>query len=100
MPHRDDSPEGRLMRAVPPNLGAVTNTGISDVVGALLTITLVVAVCLLIGCAVAWAIATGTGAWQATARARTGVLVALGGAALAGGALAWTNWLLDTGARL
>ena len=88
------------MRAVAPNFGAVTTSGIGDVVGALLTVTLVVAVCLLTVCAVVWAIATGTGAWQATARARAGVLVALGGAVLAGGGLAWTNWLLDTGARL
>lgn len=87
------------MRTIAPNLGAVMSSGLGDVVGALLTITLVVAVCLLIVCAVTWAIGTGSGAWQATARARAGVLVALGGATLAGGALAWTNWLLDTGAR-
>lgn len=88
------------MRAVVPDFGAVTSSGIGDVVGALLTVALIVAVALLIVCAVAWAVAVGTGAWQATTRARTGVLVALGGAALTGGALAWTNWLLDTGAHL
>ncbi|MCL1870599.1 MAG: DUF6112 family protein [Promicromonosporaceae bacterium] len=88
------------MPAVTPDFGAVSTSGLGEVVGALLTVTLVVAVAALIVCAVAWAIATGTGAWQATARARAGVLVALAAAVLAGGALAWTNWLLDTGGHL
>ena len=86
---------------VAPDFGAVTSTGgVDDLIGALLTIALITAVGVLIVCAVTWAIATGTGSWQAAARARTGIPVALAGAALTGGALAWTNWLLDTGAAL
>ncbi|QAY64809.1 hypothetical protein ET495_08245 [Xylanimonas allomyrinae] len=68
--------------------------------GALLTVALLVAVAVLIVSATAWAIATAAGSWQGAARARAGVLVSLAGAALTGGALAWTNWLLDTGAHL
>ncbi|QAY63539.1 hypothetical protein ET495_10090 [Xylanimonas allomyrinae] len=89
------------MRTVTPDFGAVAAAGdLSAVIGALLTIALTVAVATLIVCSVTWAIAAGTGAWQVTARARTGVLVALGGAALSGGGLAWLNWLLNTGAHL
>lgn len=89
------------MNAVHPDVAAVAAAGdLSELIGALLTISLLVAVAVLIVCAAVWAIASGTGAWQATARARTGVLVALGGAALTGGALAWSNWLIDTGTRL
>ena len=93
----------RAVRAgeVGPNFGAVTAAGqLEHVIGALLTLALITAVGVLIVCAVTWAIATGTGSWQTATRARTGILVALAGAALAGGALAWTNWLLHTGAAL
>jgi len=86
---------------VAPDFGAVAAaTALPDVVGSLLTIALVTAVGLLIVCAVTWAIASGSGAWHTAARARSGVLVAVGGAALTGGALAWTNYLLDVGAHL
>ncbi|MEU2200592.1 DUF6112 family protein [Isoptericola sp. NPDC019482] len=86
---------------VGPDLGAVAAQGqLADLIGALLTIALIVAVALLIACAITWALATTNGSWQTAARARTGVLVALGGATLTGAALAWTNWLLDTGASL
>jgi hypothetical protein len=89
------------MSTVAPDFGAVAATGdLAGVIGALLTIALIVAVATLIVCSVTWAIAASTGAWQVTARARTGVFVALGGAALTGGGLAWLNWLLNTGAHL
>ena len=49
-------------------------------------------------------VACGTGdlsiELQANAKARAGVLVALGGAACCGGVLAWTNWLVDLGTSL
>ncbi|WP_448071151.1 DUF6112 family protein [Georgenia yuyongxinii] len=87
--------------AVGPDFDAVATTGqLSQIIGALLTIGLLTAVGMLIVCAIAWAIATASGSWHGANRARTGVLVAIGGAALTGGALAWTNWLLHTGSTL
>ncbi|MEI2811997.1 MAG: DUF6112 family protein [Nocardioides sp.] len=40
------------------------------------------------------------GSWQTASKAKTGLFVALGGAVLAGSALAWTNWLLDVSATM
>jgi len=86
---------------VGPDFGAVSGSGnLKQVVGALLTYGLLTAVLMLIVCAVAWALASASGSWHCAARSKTGVLVALGGAALTGGALAWTNWLLDVGSAL
>lgn len=95
----------KLLRAptplVGPDFGAVSSSGqLRQIVGALFTYGLLTAVLMLIVCAVAWAFASASGSWHGAARAKTGVLVALGGAALTGGALAWTNWLLDIGAHL
>ena len=59
-----------------------------------------VAVGALVVCAVTWALTASTGHWHTAMRARTGVWVALGAAALAGAALAWTNYLLGVGAGL
>jgi hypothetical protein len=90
-----------LRGSVGPDFGAVAAAGdLSQIVGALLTVGLLAAVAMLIGCAVAWAISSHAGSWHTAMRARSGVLVALGGAVLTGGALAWANWLLDTGAAL
>lgn len=86
---------------VGPDFGAVGGSGaLRAIVGALLTYGLMVSVLMLIVCTAAWAIASSSGGWQAAAKAKTGVLIALGGAALTGGALAWVNWLLGIGARL
>ncbi|MFV0407271.1 MAG: DUF6112 family protein [Propioniciclava sp.] len=73
--------------------------GASDLratVGALLMLVLVIAVLMLI----VWAIASSSGNYQAATKARTGLFVALGAAALAGAGVAWVNFLLDVGARL
>ena len=70
------------------------STDLTTVIGALMTVALVVAVAVLVVSAVTWAIATGAGAWQVASRARVGVLVALGGAVLAGAVVAWSTWLL------
>ncbi|WP_152191228.1 DUF6112 family protein [Georgenia satyanarayanai] len=89
------------MTAVAPNFGAVTASGeLARVIGALLTITLVIAVGALVVCAVTWALTASTGHWHTAMRARTGVWVALGAAALAGAALACTNYFLGVGANL
>ena len=88
-------------RDVAPDFSAVVAAdGLSQVVGALLTVGLITAVAMLIVSAVTWAIASNAGSWHTAMRARSGVLVAVGGAALTGGALAWTNWLLNAGAAL
>ncbi|TSD62427.1 DUF6112 family protein [Aeromicrobium piscarium] len=73
---------------------------IEKVVGALLTIVLVAAVLMLIVSAVAWAIASAAGNYTAAMKARGGVLVALGAAVLAGGAIPWVNWLISIGRQL
>ena len=66
-------------------------------VGALLTFVLDVAVLMLIVWAIVWAIATAHGNYATASKGRTGVLVALGAAVLAGGGVAWMNWLLNLG---
>lgn len=70
------------------------------VIGALLTYGLMFACLMLIISAAAWAIASSNGSWQSASKAKAGMFVALGGAALTGAALAWANWLLDVGAAL
>lgn len=88
--------------AVPsPDFGAVSEAPeLGRVVGALMTYGLVIAVLMIVVCAASWAIASAGGSWQAAGRAKAGVLVALGGAVLIGGALAWANWLLGVGSSL
>ena len=86
---------------VGPDFGAVGGAAaLRGIVGALLTYGLLTAVLMLIVCGASWAIASANGSWQAASRAKTGLAVALGGAALTGGALAWANWLLGVGASL
>lgn len=87
--------------AVGPDFGAVGGSGqLRKIVGALLTFGLLTAVLMVIICAATWAIASSSGSWQSASKAKTGLLVAIGGAAFSGGALAWANWLLDLGATL
>jgi len=77
--------------------------GIGDlkvIIGALLTIILVVAVLTIIVSAIVWAIASSTGNPGMSARGRVAVFVALGAAALAGAGVAWVNWLVDLGGQL
>ena len=87
--------------AVGPDFGALGGAGkLRSMVGALLTYGLLTSALMVIICAATWAIASSSGSWQASAKAKTGLFVALGGAVLTGGALAWANWLLDLGASL
>lgn len=84
-----------------PDFGAVGGSGqLNQIVGALLTYGLLTAVLMLIASAIAWAIATANGSWQAAGKAKAGLFVALSGAVLTGGALAWANWLIDLGNTL
>ena len=90
-----------IASSVGPDFGAVDGSSeLRRIVGALLTYGLLVAVLMLIVCATGWAIGSANGSWQIASKAKTGLLVALFGAVLTGGALAWANWLLDVGARL
>ena len=80
---------------------ATAATGdLRKIVGALLTYGLVIAVLTVIACAATWAIGSAQGSWQTASKAKTGLYVALGGAVLTGGSLAWANWLLSIGASL
>jgi hypothetical protein len=89
-----------LFTGVGPDFGAVTGSRLYPILGAVLTIALVIAVAMLAVCAFAWAIASASGNWQLTSKARTGVLISVTGAVLTGSALAWTNWLIDLGHTL
>lgn len=88
------------MRTVHPDFDAVAGTAFDDVIGALLTAGLLTAAAVLVTSAIVWAVAASVGSWQTVAKARTGVLVALGGAVLTGAALSWGGWLLKLGNHL
>lgn len=71
-----------------------------EVIGGLLTFVLVIAVLMLIVCAIVWALATSNGHHAAATKGRIGAWTALGAAVLAGGGVAWLNWLIDLGQQL
>lgn len=84
-----------------PNFDGLSGIGdLKTVIGAALTIVLVIAVLMIIVSAIIWAIATGTGNTSVATKARAGVLVALGAAVLAGAGVAWINWLIHLGQQL
>lgn len=84
-----------------PDFGAVGGAAeLQSIVGALLTIVLIVAVLMMIISGVTWALASANGNVQTATRARVGVWVACGAAALAGVGIAWVNFLLDVGSTL
>ena len=66
-------------------------------IGALLTFVLMIAVLMLIVCALIWALAAANGNHAAATKARIGALDALGAAVLAGGGVAWLNWIINLG---
>lgn len=84
-----------------PDFNGVGGIGdLKTVIGALLMFVLITAVLMLIISAIIWAIASSGGNYAMAGKGRTGVLVALGTAALAGAGVAWMNWLIDLGTRL
>lgn len=84
-----------------PNLNGIGGAGqLKTVIGALMTIVLIVAVLMMIVCAATWALASSHGSYQTAMKARTGLLVAVGAAALDGAAIAWMNFLLGIGPTL
>jgi hypothetical protein len=92
---------GFVTAAVRPDFGAVGGSSqLRSIIGALLTYGELGAVLMVIVCAASWAIGSAHGSWQTAGKAKTGLFVALGGAVLTGGALAWANSLLGIGAAL
>jgi hypothetical protein len=90
-----------LASSVGPNFGAVGDSSqLRAIVGALLTYGLITAVLMIVVCAAAWGLSSSSGSWHAASKAKVGLFVAVGGAALTGAALAWANWLLGVGAHL
>jgi len=71
-----------------------------SIVGALLTVTLIVAVLMMIVSGIVWAVSSSTGNAQAAGKGKVGVFVALGAAVLAGAAVEWMNFLLNLGETL
>lgn len=91
----------RVLPLVGPDFGAVGGSSqLRSIIGALLIYSLIISALMVIVCAATWAIGSSSGSWQTASKAKTGLFVALGGAVLTGGALAWANWLLDLGAAL
>lgn len=71
-----------------------------SIVGALLTIVLIVSVLMLVVSAIIWAISSSNGNPGVAAKGKVGVFVALGAAVLAGAGVAWMNFLLNLGDTL
>ena len=81
-----------------PDFGAVGGAAeLRAIVGALLTFVLIFAVLMLVICAIVWAISSSSGNISSAVRARTGFLVSIGAAALAGVGVTWVNFLLGVG---
>jgi hypothetical protein len=84
-----------------PDFGAVGGAEeLQSIVGALLTFVLIIAVLMMITSGVTWALASANGNVQTAIRARLGLWVACGAAALAGSGVAWVNFLLGVGSTL
>ena len=84
-----------------PDFGAVGGAAeLKSVVGALMTFVLIIAVLMMVVSGVVWALSVANGHFHIAARARTGLWVACGAAALAGAGVAWVNFLLGVGSTL
>ncbi|TFB71552.1 hypothetical protein E3O06_11955 [Cryobacterium glaciale] len=84
-----------------PDFGAVGGAAeLHNVVGAMLTFVLIMSVLMMIISGVTWALASANGNFQTASRARVGLWVACGAAALAGAGVAWVNFLLGVGSSL
>ena len=89
------------MMDVFPDFGGLGGIGdLKIVIGAMMTILLVVAVLMVIVSAILWAVASSAGNPGLASKGHTGVFVAAGAAALAGGGVAWINWLIRLGESL
>lgn len=89
------------MMNVFPDFGGLDGIGdLKVVIGAMLTIILVVAVLMIIVSAILWVVASSSGNPGLASKGRAGVFVAVGAAALAGCGVAWINWLINLGEQL
>lgn len=87
-------------RNVYPDFGAVDGAGLENVIGALLTIVLILAVLTILISATAWAISSSHGNPATAQKAKAGLWVGIAVAALAGAAVAWLNFLIGIGNQL
>lgn len=84
-----------------PDFGSLTGLDtLREVVGAALMFVLVVSVLMVVVSAVAWGVGSWSGNPQTSARGRVGVLVALGGALMAGAGMTIVNTLIAYGFTL
>lgn len=79
-----------------PDSGALGAAILQHVIGEFLTITLITAILTMF----IWAIATAHGNHTTATKARTGLLVALGAAILAGAGVTWLNRLIHLGDQI
>ena len=70
------------------------------IVGAVMTIGLILSVLALIVSAIVWGFGANSSNPHLASRGKIGVLVSVGAAVLAGGGVAWMNWLLNLGQQL
>ena len=85
---------------VAPDFGAVAAADeLGRIIGALMTVVLVISVLMLLVSAAVWAISASTGNYQGASRGRMGVLVAVLTAVASGGGIAWANFLIATGEK-
>lgn len=95
------SPLIHVTENVYPNIDSVGGRStLIGIVGALLTITLIVAVLMMVISGIVWAVSSSSGNFQSAAKGKIGVFVALGGAVLAGAGVTWMNFLLNLGDTL
>ncbi|MBC9943167.1 hypothetical protein ICL81_01310 [Leucobacter sp. cx-328] len=83
-----------------PDFGSLDLGGFEEVIGAALMFVLIVSALMFIISSVAWALGTWGGNPNTAMRGRVGVLVALGGALMAGAAVAIVNLFLSYGSTL
>ncbi|PRI10482.1 DUF6112 family protein [Leucobacter massiliensis] len=88
------------MNVYPDLSGVGGRSTLIPIVGALLTIVLIVSVLMLVVSAIIWAIASSNGNPGVATKGKVGVFVALGAAVLAGAGVAWMNFLLNLGDTL
>jgi phosphotransferase system glucose/maltose/N-acetylglucosamine-specific IIC component len=86
--------------AISPDFTAVGGGKLQTAIGALLTLALIAAVASLIVSAISWGIGNSGGNHQLATKGKTGVIVAVIGAALTGSAVAYLNWLIRIGGRM
>lgn len=99
-PSKLTSVPGATSMNIYPDFGALgDNTTLQNVIGALLTFVLITAVFTMLISAIAWASAA-SGNHTIAAKARAGLLIALGAAALAGAGVTWISWFINLSDQL